>query len=130
MAYCCSFIDKHIQVDSFSEGVRDNALTCTMAESVNITADTLRRLFDKIGESYCLGNIDDLFIPSESGSPSYVGWNRLETEGGSEPTADERSQWEQGKLDLYLADYGFTIEYRYSRCVTTDELKNEGFTFH
>lgn len=129
MTYACTFIDKHVCTDDYNHGA-GGTVTCVMADRVNLVAETLRELFDKISDRYGLQTIDDLFIPADSGSPSYVGWNRLETDDGGEPTQADLLEWAEHRKTLFLADWSFSIEYRETRCVKVTELEAEGFSTH
>lgn len=120
VVYACTFVEKTAEVDDFKKGCV-GARQTVFAERCDVEAGSLEGLLAALSERFFL-DIDSVWAPpdEEDGSVTRLGYNRLETEDGSEPTPVELRLWKKGQLTLYLCDYEFRVEHR---CVRPLELQ-------
>lgn len=125
--YACTYMTKEAEKDVYGEGVKGRRHT-VMAMACNITAGSLQELLTALGHVYAL-YIDDVFLP-EDAPVDWIGFNRLETADGGKPFAEEVERWQRGELDLYLADYSFSIEKRFVAPIPHEEFAAAGIKTH
>lgn len=108
--YVCNHIEKLVEVDDYEKGLTDKPQTIIF-DKINITAETLKELLEKIGKTYCLDFAEGVGLhDTDDHSQILVEYNRLEDVEGYEATDSEVEDWKSGKTTLYLADYSFCIE--------------------
>lgn len=107
--YVCTYVRKDITEDNYEKGC---SLTskCVLSEAILLTSGTLKGMIEEIKKRFGL-KMDELFMPEDDSS--YIGFNRLE-KAGKEPTEEDLEEWRKGNLQLFLADYTFSVEKRES----------------
>jgi len=110
MIYAATFVEKLASRDDYEHGC-DTDSVCTLAESIDITADSLTDLLAVISDRYGL-DLGYVFLGDDGDSVPYFSTDRLENADGDEPTDREMELWKNGEIDLYLCDYTFMVETR------------------
>lgn len=97
--YACTFVEKTSTEDNYERG-EIGATTTVLWDEQNITAPTLKELWEKIQKTFFLEKTNCIFMPSES----MFSVCQLETKNSETPTQQERMSWMNGKLKLYNCD--------------------------
>ena len=128
--YAATHMEKRVSDWDPKEGASIES-RCTVHKRINLKADTLAELLDKIRTEHFV-KLDDVFVgdADETDTVNYINFNQVETADCLEPDTDELAQWERGELTLYLCDYSFCLEKRIVQPITLDELRSTGISTH
>ena len=127
--YAATTATKEVARDHYDKGEVENR-RCTMHESINVQADSLAGLLDKLRDRYALA-LDDLFIPADEGEPAWsFDFDQYEDADGFEVGPDRMDEHKSGKLKVWHAIYSFTIERRTSEPIAPDEFRAAGIRTH
>lgn len=127
--FACTYMEKLTERDSFESGCDPETKKTADTQGLAITAATMPELIKSISRSLCLDcETESWFIPVDDGVVSFMSFNRLENNDSDKPTAKQDAAWRSGELDLWLADYMFTIEKRIVSPVSPEDL--QGVRFH
>ena len=124
--FACNWIEKSATRDNYETGC-EISRTCVFSEKCNITAGTLAELLKRIGAAYGL-ELADVWFPGDD--CNYIGFNQLETASGYKPLPRQLEEWKAGRVELFLCDYTFSIEYRETRDVTAADFAAESIAVH
>lgn len=115
--YVATFVEKLADRDYENEGCKGE-LRIVIAESMNVSANSIPELLVKLSEMYGYDN-DYWFIPDCDG---FIEFNQHE-DGDSNPIDSDRMKflWAKGE-PVYLCDYSFNVEFQLRRDVTLEEL--------
>lgn len=110
--------------DSFDRGVIGKP-QCREFKEINITADSLPELIDRLCETYALDVPSSVFF-----SDGTISIDQLQGEDGEELTGDEYQLWRDGGCRGWVVTYCFTIELREVREITEDDMISEQVCMH
>jgi hypothetical protein len=126
--YVCTHAEKRKEVDDFEHGCDPNTSQFVWEENPDIKADSLPALVDEMKRYFDI-KLDDIWLPVEGDEDvTRIGYNQLETNKGKPPTKKQVTEWQAGRLKLWLADYDFLIEKRSG--VPQEEFRDAGIKFH
>ncbi len=108
--YCATHEEKLVTMDDYERGAVGKTQTICF-DAVDIRAETAEGLVLAVGKEYGFA-IDDIFWSGDEEDVQAIGFNRLETAAGDEPTKDDLVAWKHGRRSLYLADYLWSVEKR------------------
>jgi hypothetical protein len=129
----CIWFEKRITKDSYKHGCDPSTSRILRSEDHDICSPTLKGLIDVLGNRFDL-SLDDLFLPTAPATGVITGFsfNRLENDHGNEPDRNELAAFRRGELELWLADYSFTIEHLLVATVTVtrEDFQAANIKFH
>ena len=128
MIYACYHISKDVERDEHEKGCVGGR-RCVLDERINVISDSLSGLFKELGARYGL-DIDDLWIADDGDDITRVGFSRTENADGDAPSDLDLDRWKRGKLEMWLADYGFLIEARTVWQISRSEIAAAGIKTH
>lgn len=94
---------KHMELDDYEQGCEGEGMFYAL--DVSFQSDTLETMLDKLKE---YSGCDDVLLNSceEQGRVDIQGY---ECDDGTTPCEIELKTWKQGKKELYLVTYTYTI---------------------
>lgn len=118
--YCCTFVEKTAEEDDFKKGCVGSRVT-VLANKCDISAPTLKELIEKLQNEFFV-DMSYLFIAEHSEPVEWISCNQLETVDCNVPTEQERDMWKKGETKLYLCDYSFRVERRFTSPIEFSEF--------
>lgn len=117
--FVATFVEKRADRDYKDEGCEGKS-RIIMAERINMSANTIPELLEKLSEMY--GYDNEYWYVSEC--DGFIDFNQHE-DGDSNPIDIDRMKflWAKGG-PVYLCDYSFYIEFQVRRDVTSAELSD------
>jgi hypothetical protein len=128
--YACTYMDKTATEDNFETGCDPSSCITVTNQRCSLRSINLSDLLLNISTHFGI-DIDNVFISEDDDNNiTLIGYNRLENSQGDEPTDREIKLWKEGKQNLFLCDYTFSIEKRIIIPITIKDFEDEGIKHH
>lgn len=128
--FAATFIEKTATPDDYEQGEAPKGTVTTIAQAINVRADSLKGLLELLSREWGLEEMKDVFIDSEQADVLCFTWDRQENRDGEPPSPSRIAAWKKGATYLWNARYTFMIEKREVTPVTLEDFKREGISFH
>lgn len=121
--YVMECTEKTVEEDSYNHGVLLNGKSKASFSMDIIVKDAnlkkcVEKAFQSLGMRYT--GIDDVFIDD-----GRIVMSREENDEGDEPSQQEMQDFKEGKTNLWLANYDWSISYRIDNQLNAEFIENE-----